>query len=676
MTQLSRYTLLERIGSSVLGALYKAQDNTSGSLVALKVLQLGLLDDVSSSEMDARLQRDFEQATRLQHPGIARVFEIRRDGRTALIASELVEGPSITSLARIAGGSDLAQVIAATVQLLEAVDFAHNQLVIHRDLKPSNVLLKDGRIKITDFGMADLAARNRQDTGTLVGETEYMAPEQFLSGTIDKRCDIHAVGIILYELLTGKSPFHADSASSMFKVLDFVPPPPSAARNGLTPVFDRLVSRALAKSPADRFLTARQFRNELLAAYVALTGRSPPDSISPLSVEPRAVPRSTPKTTTVQSRASLTPATDPPPAAPVAPRGNQPEVPPPRPAAESFDSRSAVARASASPAADSGMHFSPGGTSPGTRRGASGVDSTPTQPREPARRSVAEAGQAQKPPASNNSSPPRFVPVESRARSPALTDELPEPRSLERAPAQPARADVRDRRPDGAPLPGGTVLARPKPVIVGHEEADPLKLIIPVKPAIPNEPLEPPVRAKQLAEDKPPSGGTVLATPVSRPPAEQTSLPQGLVSHSLYLHEPMPPPAQTERSESAMASAAPHPAQPAGSRLPPMGDSPAAVPMSEGVRVERPAPVGSAAAPATRASPLPSFKRVIPLTDASIAHGGLVLAQFIVPIAIVLSRRAAHDVDDERAYFELLAAHLADPDERAQFFRKVKQRSV
>jgi serine/threonine-protein kinase len=134
MTQLSRYILLEKIGSSVLGALYKAQDTATGSLVALKVLQLGLLDDVSRDEMDARLQRDFEAATRLQHPGIARVFEIRRDGRTALIASELVEGPTITSLTKNQTGSDLSQVVAATVQLLEALDFAHIQSVIHRDV--------------------------------------------------------------------------------------------------------------------------------------------------------------------------------------------------------------------------------------------------------------------------------------------------------------------------------------------------------------------------------------------------------------------------------------------------------------------------------------------------------------------------------------------------------------
>src|SRR5205807_2064006 len=231
MTQLARYTLLDKIGSSVLGAVYKARDTVTGRPVALKVLQLGLLDDVSSREMDARLRREFEAAVRLVHPGIARVYEIRRDGRTALIATELVDGPKITAYVRSDARSDLSLVVTAATQILEALEFAHNRGVIHRDLKPSNILVSEGtHIKITDFGMADLAARNREDTGMLVGETQYMAPEQFLSGpTVDRRCDIHAVGTILYELLTGTSPFAGGEKgfAAMTEVLDFVPPPPS-----------------------------------------------------------------------------------------------------------------------------------------------------------------------------------------------------------------------------------------------------------------------------------------------------------------------------------------------------------------------------------------------------------------------------------------------------------------
>ena len=318
MTQLARYTLLDKIGSSVLGAVYKARDTVTGRPVALKVLQLGLLDDVSSREMDARLQREFEAAVRLVHPGIARVYEIRRDGRTALIATELVDGPKITAYVRSAARSDLSLVVTAATQILEALEFAHNRGVIHRDLKPSNILVSEGtHIKITDFGMADLAARNREDTGMLVGETQYMAPEQFLSGpTVDRRCDIHAVGTILYELLTGTSPFAGGEKvfAAMTKVLEFVPPPPSKVKAGLPVTFDRVLARALAKSPADRFPSARQFRDELCAAYLALTRQQPCPTLSPVHAAaasatsaPPPAPASAPagaRTTIVQARPS------------------------------------------------------------------------------------------------------------------------------------------------------------------------------------------------------------------------------------------------------------------------------------------------------------------------------------------------------------------------------------
>src|SRR5437660_10273243 len=317
MTQLARYTLLDKIGSSVLGAVYKARDTVTGRPVALKVLQLGLLDDVSSREMDARLQREFEAAVRLVHPGIARVYEIRRDGRTALIATELVDGPKITAYVRSAARSDLSLVVTAATQSLEALEFAHNRGVIHRDLKPSNILVsEETHIKITDFGMADLAARNREDTGMLVGETQYMAPEQFLNGpTVDRRCDIHAVGTILYELLTGTSPFAGGEKvfAAMTKVLEFVPPPPSKVKAGLPVSFDRVVARALAKSPADRFPSARQFRDELCAAYFALTRQQPCLTLSPVPAAasaasaPPPAPASAPagaRTTIVQARPS------------------------------------------------------------------------------------------------------------------------------------------------------------------------------------------------------------------------------------------------------------------------------------------------------------------------------------------------------------------------------------
>ena len=637
MTQLSRYTLLEKIGSSTLGAVYKAQDTATGSLVALKVLQLGLLDDVSSSEMDARLQRDYEAAVRLQHPGIARVFEIRRDGRTALIAMELVEGPPITSLARTTPASDLSQIVAATVQLLDAVDFAHNQLVIHRDLKPSNVLIQGGRIKITDFGMSDLAARNRTDTGALVGETEYMAPEQFLSGTIDKRCDIHAVGTIFYELLTGKSPFRGDphTAAAMFKVLQFTPPPPSQVKPGLPPAFDSLVGRALAKKPEQRLVNARLFRNELCAVYTTLKGRPPPESLIPFGVTPLTAGYDAPRTTVVQSRGAAQ-----------APKARSQDQ-------AGLHRASSVITPSKEPAKVSAPLRS--------ESTASVTASLAATPRK-SMQAGAEEIRAQPAPVKETAPASPLSPV----RDPSLEwEEL----AAASGPSELTRVELRRSEPlRPAPLPGGTVLARPKlviaPNVAVYDAAELPRTATPLEPA-PAQPL----RMPEAASDRPSSGSTVSPTASGEATASSREIVQEAGPGDTVLTAP-------ERQDSPQSFSTLLPSAPAPARRPFAGPVEAAQNTSSAAA--RPHELGSPPADSmplqrTRASSLPP-KRIIPLTDDSIAHGGRVLAQFVGPIAMVFSRRAAQDAHDERVYFDMLAAHLSDPDERAQFFRKLRQR--
>ena len=614
MSQISRYILLEKIGSSVLGAVYKAKDNVSGSLVALKVLQLGLLDDVSGSEMDARLQRNFEAASRLQHPSIARVFEIRRDGRTALIATELVEGPPITSLAKTVADSDLSQLIAATVQLLDAVDFAHSQSFVHRDLKPSNVLIQGDRVKITDFGMADLGARNREDTGALVGETEYMAPEQFLSGTVDKRCDIHAVGTILYQLLTAQSPFRGDpnTAAAMFKVLDFVPPPPSQIRSGLSPAFDKVVARALAKKPEQRFVTAREFRNQLFEAYVALVGRPPPETFAAIGARPQTARPEASRTTLIQSR-------------PV----------PPAPSPISKEQRESVRSSHDADRADARAE-------PLTLKTSEPIAPVSLNPKPGVLAPAAVLREIEAVPSSSGQTAPAIpLPV----------------------------AGLSDRQ--SAPLPGGTVLARPRLVVVPEP--------IPA-PAVAVQAQATAVRDEGSKEPLP--GGTVLASPKVSADVPASSnggtRDPSLTDPLLALSVAAPPPgnAPVYPPPEARVQTLPEP-------LPSPAPSPRATPPPAEVRVAPPPQqvplreAGSAlvGAPRTRAAQW-TPKQPIPLTDESITHGGRVLAQFIGPIAIVFSRRAAEAAHDERGYYDMLASHLTDPDERGQFLKKLRQRHV
>ncbi|TLZ25309.1 MAG: serine/threonine protein kinase [Gammaproteobacteria bacterium] len=554
MTQLARYSLLDKIGSSVLGAVYKARDTVTGRPVALKVLQLGLLDDVSSREMDARLQREFEAAVRLVHPGIARVYEIRRDGRTALIATELVDGPKITAYVRSAARSDLSLVVTAATQILEALEFAHNRGVIHRDLKPSNILVSEGtHIKITDFGMADLAARNREDTGMLVGETQYMAPEQFLSGpTVDRRCDIHAVGTILYELLTGTSPFAGGEKvfAAMTKVLEFVPPPPSKVKAGLPVTFDRVVARALAKSPADRFPSARQFRDELCAAYFALTRQQPCLTLSPVPAAASAA-----------------------------------SAPPPAPASAPAGARTTIVQARPSSWASSAANEHP---PPQSAANSARVSAEPGLPAVQAPAAVSLKAAAAP-----------------RADAPARPELATKPvEALQiAATAVDAAASV-STRPDRTQYLRHTAAetAPPEPVEPILPSVGPAPVVASIESPVPIRPQSPP--------------------PLSAPPG------------------PIP-----------------------------------AEPVAVQVQAYTP-PAAATADPAPPRSASLNVKRPVPLTDASIAHGRRVLARFVGPIAIVLSRRAAQDARDERGYFELLAAHLDDPEERSQFYRALRQRPL
>ena len=640
MTQLARYTLLDKIGSSVLGAVYKARDTVTGRPVALKVLQLGLLDDVSSREMDARLQREFEAAVRLVHPGIARVYEIRRDGRTALIATELVDGPKITAYVRSAARSDLSLVVTAATQILEALEFAHNRGVIHRDLKPSNILVSEGtHIKITDFGMADLAARNREDTGMLVGETQYMAPEQFLSGpTVDRRCDIHAVGTILYELLTGTSPFAGGEKvfAAMTKVLEFVPPPPSKVKAGLPVSFDRVVARALAKSPADRFPSARQFRDELCAAYFALTRQQPCLTLSPVPAAasaasaPPPAPASAPagaRTTIVQARPSSWASS----------AAN--EHPPPQSAANS-------ARVSAEPGLPAVQ-----ASAPEPKPTAARVEAIPTP----------DLGDAS--PLGGSRRPGSFQSPPERDRLSYRTESLGPARKEDGVSLKAAAAPRADAppRPELASKPvealqiaataldaAASVSALPdRTQYLRHTAAE-------TAPPEPVEPILPSVGPAPVVAS--------IESPVMAPPSARENLPV------------QPPPVQSEEVAAGCARAPPiRPQSPPPLSAPP-GPIPAE-PVAVQVQAYTPPPAATPDPAPSRSASL-NVKRPVPLTDASIAHGRRVLARFVGPIAIVLSRRAAQDARDERGYFELLAAHLDDPEERSQFYRALRQRPL
>jgi eukaryotic-like serine/threonine-protein kinase len=629
MTQISRYTLLKKVGSGVAGALYHARDTARGSLVSLRVVQLGLLDDISSRQIDYRLQRDVPALARLTHPGIGRVFEIHREGRTLLIASELIEGPTITAYVA-AQPTDVSKAVTALLQLLEALEYGHSRSAIHRNLKPANIRVQGAQIRVLDFGLADLAAGDSPGAESSGDGSEYMAPEQLLNGPMDHRCDLHAAGTIFYELLTGKCPFAPDPPrlTSVSKVLEWVPPPPSQVKSGLPPVFDALLARALAKSPAQRFASAGEFGDAVSQALAALM--RPVPTISPPSRERARVapgsasseaagPRSTAKRAGLGETAPL------PESASAALRGA--DAPPPP-----------GVMAAAAPAEDA---FRSGNTLPGARKAATPAEAAGTVlliPK-PAATAVPKGESKTRRGASVSERPPAATPARESVDKAALAE------PAAKAASRPAAADVKPpaapEKASEGPLPGGTVLARPKPPVAAVTAIDQL--------AANESAADSPGAAPAAREGVVPlPGGTVLAKPASPPVAAPSPAPPP-PAHEPIAAEPrdgdtiwIPVPQDLDEVLRAM------PAAPAP-------------------------PVATPAEPAPRAAS-PLAKPAPALTEATVAHAGRVLAKFVGPIASVFSRRAAQAAKDERAYFELLAGHLGDSAERSRFLREVRRR--
>jgi len=196
----------------------------------------------------------------------------------AFIVMEYVAGKELRKLLRERPGFALIDVFEVMKQLLAALDYAHRNGVIHRDIKPANVMVQDGmKIKVMDFGVARIESASLTQTGTVLGTPTHISPEQLAGETADGRADLWGAGVILYEMLTGATPFAADTPISvMYNVMHVDPAPPSSVVPTLPPAFDPVLARALEKDPAKRFQNARDFANSLVSAF--LDARSPGSS--------------------------------------------------------------------------------------------------------------------------------------------------------------------------------------------------------------------------------------------------------------------------------------------------------------------------------------------------------------------------------------------------------------
>lgn len=263
---LGKYRIEGLLGKGAMGVVYKAVDPYIERVVALKTIRKELFSDVQHNELIARFKNEAQAAGRLNHPNIVTVYDYGEDSDSAYIAMEFVDGTPLNTLLIPEKPTDPIRVWAWMSDLLLALEYAHGQGVVHRDIKPANLLItRNGRVKVSDFGVARIDSSTLTQTGSLIGTPSYMSPEQFRGEQADGRSDVFSAGIVLYQLLTGARPFSGSTSVVMQQILNVSPPPPSRSIPALGGAIDRMLERALAKAPDDRFASARAFLDAFLA---------------------------------------------------------------------------------------------------------------------------------------------------------------------------------------------------------------------------------------------------------------------------------------------------------------------------------------------------------------------------------------------------------------------------
>jgi serine/threonine-protein kinase len=261
-----RYQIVKELGRGSMGMVYLARDPNIERMVAVKVLRQ---DRMGSDIFVKRFIKEAKVIGRLSHPHTVTIYDIGEENEDVYIAMEYVEGTPLSNIVK-EKRLDAQEVVEFGVQIAETLDYAHRKGVVHRDIKPSNIIVQpDGLIKITDFGVArveDSSATLQTMNGEILGTPAYMSPEQVLGKPVDGRSDLFSLGVVLYELSTGKRPFGGEGktlATVFNEIIQTTPPDPNIASGQVPRELSALIMKALQKEPAKRFQSGREMAEAL-----------------------------------------------------------------------------------------------------------------------------------------------------------------------------------------------------------------------------------------------------------------------------------------------------------------------------------------------------------------------------------------------------------------------------
>jgi predicted Ser/Thr protein kinase len=287
LTKAGRYEVVRELGRGSMGVVYQGYDPVIGRTIAIKTMLTEGLSSQEFREYKARFQREAQAAGVLSHPNIVNVFDYGEDHGILYLIMEYLEGKSLEKLVEGHNILPIETIIPMYDQVCSALDHAHQHGIVHRDIKPANIMILDnGLVKVTDFGIAKMVSMGMTQAGQVLGTPNYMSPEQVKGRQVDGRSDIFSLGIILYELATGEMPFSGQNITTViYKIINENPIPPRELDASIHPGLSYVICKALAKSPDERYQTCRELADDL-KNFKHLAGQAAPSATVMLNVPP------------------------------------------------------------------------------------------------------------------------------------------------------------------------------------------------------------------------------------------------------------------------------------------------------------------------------------------------------------------------------------------------------